>query len=186
MAFGISLLSLENIISSVVAWSDVHLKYLLIWKFLKFLSFRTVHLSLFSVRPDIFERISNVVTGVWNDFFSPSVIEQASSTKRVGLSSIFPIFIPEIFLFKLISFESNSMQIINKYGDKGQPCHWCYCNVLLMTRFWIEYVTSRGGEISKMYTCPRTTGCIKAFVRTMALLARKQINTKARCINIMI
>jgi len=44
----------------------------------------------------------------------------------------------------------------------------------------------RGGEISKMYTCPRTTGCKKALVRTNALLARTQINTKARFVNIMI
>ena len=40
----------------------------------------------------------------------------------------------------------------------------------------------RGGEISKMYTCPRTTGCKKALVRTKALLA----NEKARFVNIMI
>ena len=39
----------------------------------------------------------------------------------------------------------------------------------------------RGGEISKLYTCPRTTGCKKALVRTKALLARTQINTKADC-----
>jgi len=37
----------------------------------------------------------------------------------------------------------------------------------------------RGGEISKIYTCPRTTGYKKALVRTKALLARTQINTKA-------
>jgi len=46
--------------------------------------------------------------------------------------------------------------------------------------------SSRGGEFSKIYTCPRTTGCKKALVRTQALLARTQINTKARCVNIMI
>jgi len=44
----------------------------------------------------------------------------------------------------------------------------------------------RGGEISKMYTCPRTTGCKKTLVRTKALLARTQINAKARFVNIMI
>ena len=44
----------------------------------------------------------------------------------------------------------------------------------------------RGGEISKMYTCPRTTGCKKALVRTKALPARTQINTKTRFVNIMI
>ena len=43
-----------------------------------------------------------------------------------------------------------------------------------------------GGEISKMYTCPRTTGCKKAHVRTKALLARTKINGKARFVNIMI
>jgi len=46
-------------------------------------------------------------------------------------------------------------------------------------------VRSRGGEISKMYTCPQTTGCKKALVRTKALLARTQINSKARFVNIM-
>ena len=46
--------------------------------------------------------------------------------------------------------------------------------------------TYRGGEISKIYTCPRTTGCKKALVRTKALLARTQINTKARFVKIMI
>jgi len=44
----------------------------------------------------------------------------------------------------------------------------------------------QGGEISKTYTCPRRTGCQKALVRTKALLARTQINTKARYVNIMI
>ena len=44
----------------------------------------------------------------------------------------------------------------------------------------------RGLEISKMYTCPRTTGCKKALVRTKALLARTQINTKTKFVNIMI
>ena len=48
------------------------------------------------------------------------------------------------------------------------------------------YLSTRGGEISKMYTCPRTTGCKKALVRTKALLARTQINTKTRFVNIMI
>jgi len=43
-----------------------------------------------------------------------------------------------------------------------------------------------GGEISKMYTCPRTNGCKKALVRTKAPIARTQINTKARFVNIMI
>jgi len=47
-------------------------------------------------------------------------------------------------------------------------------------------ITFRGGEISKIYTCPRTTGCKKALVHTKALLARTQINTKARFVNIMI
>jgi len=50
----------------------------------------------------------------------------------------------------------------------------------------IIVVIIRGGEISKMYTCPRTTGCKKALVRTKAQLARTQINTKARFVKIMI
>jgi len=50
----------------------------------------------------------------------------------------------------------------------------------------LAMMISRGGEISKMYTCPRTTGCKKALVRTKALLARTQINTKATIANIMI
>jgi len=49
-----------------------------------------------------------------------------------------------------------------------------------------QLIGTRGGEISKMYTCPRTTGCKKALVRTKALLARTQTNTKARFVNIMI
>jgi len=44
-----------------------------------------------------------------------------------------------------------------------------------------SYVKVRGGEISKMYTCPRTTGCKKALVCTKALLARTQINTGKIC-----
>jgi len=52
--------------------------------------------------------------------------------------------------------------------------------------FRINVVKSRGGEISKIYTCPRTTGRKKALVRTKALLARTQINTKAKFVNIMI
>ena len=45
---------------------------------------------------------------------------------------------------------------------------------------------TRSGEILKMYTCPRTTDCKKALVRTKALLARTQIKTKAIFVNIMI
>ena len=41
-------------------------------------------------------------------------------------------------------------------------------------------------NFSKFYTCPRTTGCKKALVRTKALLARTHINTKARFVKIMI
>jgi len=55
--------------------------------------------------------------------------------------------------------------------------------------FKIVYVPvidkNKGGDISKMYTCPRTTGCKKALVRTEALLVRTQINTKARFVNIL-
>jgi len=43
-------------------------------------------------------------------------------------------------------------------------------------------IRNRGGEISKMYSCPRTTGCQKALGHTKALLACTQINTKARSI----
>jgi len=39
--------------------------------------------------------------------------------------------------------------------------------------------TSRGGEISKMYTCPRTNGFRKTLVRTNALLVRTFTNTNA-------
>ena len=44
---------------------------------------------------------------------------------------------------------------------------------------------TRGGEISKLNTGPRTTDCKKALVRTKALLARTQIKTKAKFVNIM-
>ena len=54
---------------------------------------------------------------------------------------------------------------------------------MIETQIYIEH---RGGEISKMFTCPRTTGCKKAIVRTKALLARTQTNTKAKFLNIMI
>jgi len=37
----------------------------------------------------------------------------------------------------------------------------------------------RGGEISKMYTCPRTNGFTKTLVRTNALLVRTFTNTNA-------
>jgi len=37
----------------------------------------------------------------------------------------------------------------------------------------------RGGEISKMYTCPRTSGFKKTLVRTNALLVRTFTNTNA-------
>ena len=50
----------------------------------------------------------------------------------------------------------------------------------------LDRIHTRGGEISKMYTCPRTTDCKTALVRTKALLARTQINTKAGFVNIMI
>ena len=43
----------------------------------------------------------------------------------------------------------------------------------------------RGGEITKLYTCPGTTSCKKALIRTKALVACTQINTKARFVNIM-
>ena len=59
--------------------------------------------------------------------------------------------------------------------------------LLFFVFFFIKnkQIKTRGGEISKMYSCPRTTGCKKALVRTKALLARIQINTKARFVNIM-
>jgi len=46
--------------------------------------------------------------------------------------------------------------------------------------------TYQGWRNLKLYTCPRTTGCKKALVCTKALLARTQINAKARFVNIMI
>ena len=36
-----------------------------------------------------------------------------------------------------------------------------------------------GGEISKMYTCPRTSGLNKTLVRTIALFVPTSINTNA-------
>ena len=71
----------------------------------------------------------------------------------------------------------------------------CYQDTWSLLKIWEVYtilqtckqqepmVRNRGGEISKMYTCPRTTGCKKALVRTKALLAHTQINTKARFVN---
>jgi len=48
-----------------------------------------------------------------------------------------------------------------------------YSNIFQLPSF--TGMTNRGGEISKLYTCPRTTGCKKALVRTKTLLARTQI-----------
>jgi len=67
------------------------------------------------------------------------------------------------------------------------PVEIFYIYVKKLDCLHIKSIACRGGEISKMYTCPRTTGCKKAqVVRTKALLARIQINTKTRFVNIMI
>jgi len=117
-SLSISLLLLVKVIPSVVALLDVHLKCMFLQKFIsvfpKLPRLRIVHLSLFTLRPEMFEKNSIVVTRVWNDFLWPSVIKQASSAKSVCLSSIFPMFMPLISLFKLTSFESNSIHVINK------------------------------------------------------------------------
>jgi len=42
-----------------------------------------------------------------------------------------------------------------------------------------KYVSDRGGEISKMYTCPRTMVLEKTLVRTNALLVGTFTNTNA-------
>jgi hypothetical protein len=83
---------------------------------------KTVHLLLFNLRPDVFEKMPRVVIRVSNDNLDPSRRKQASSANSVCLISVSFTFKREIFSFVFIYNANNSIQIINMYGDSGQPC----------------------------------------------------------------
>jgi len=58
----------------------------------------------------------------------------------------------------------------------------CYTLVMCGRRSSILHygpLVDRGGEISKMYTCPRTSGFKKPLVRTNAQLVRTFTNANA-------
>ena len=59
---------------------------------------------------------------VSKDFLVPSMINAASSAKRDVLNSVPAILMPFISGCFITVFDSSSIQIINKYGDNGQPC----------------------------------------------------------------
>jgi len=51
---------------------------------------------------------------------------------------------------------------------------------IVTVKIYMKYGFFRGGEISKMYTCARTSGFRKTLVRTNALLVRSFKNTKKK------
>ena len=72
-------------------WSELHANFLLgqylIFEFFNEPDFKTVHLDEFNLRPEIFEKLSNISISVVNDSLDPSVRKVASSAKRIFLIS---------------------------------------------------------------------------------------------------
>ena len=76
----------------------------------------------FNLSPEIFVNLSTTPIKFSKDFFDPFNIKDASSAKIDVLFSFPSMNIPFISGLSLTWFDSSSMQIINTYGDKGQPC----------------------------------------------------------------
>ena len=70
----------------------------------------------------MFVNLSNILIKFSKDLFGPSNIKDASSAKSDVLFSFPSMYIAFISGLFLTWFVSSSMQIINKYGDKWQPC----------------------------------------------------------------
>ena len=70
----------------------------------------------------MFVKLSSILIKFSKYLVDPSNLKDASSAKRDVLFSFPCMYIPFISGLFLTSFDSSSMQIINKYGDKGQPC----------------------------------------------------------------
>ena len=59
---------------------------------------------------------------VSKDLLVPFIMKAASSANNDVLYSFPAIRIPFISLFFLTALDNSSIQIINKYGERGQPC----------------------------------------------------------------
>ena len=83
---------------------------------------RTWHFFAFNLSPEMFVNLYSILIKFSKDLFDPFNIKDATSAKRDVLFSFPPMYIPFISGLFLTWFDSSSMQIINKYGDKGKPC----------------------------------------------------------------
>ena len=112
-------------IPSVLAWSELQKKFFFSQNII-FDSFnkparKTVHFEVFSFSHELKLKMFYTGMSVLKEFSESSVTKFALSAKRIILISLFLYVIPLILSFWVISYDKSSIQIINKYGDNGQP-----------------------------------------------------------------
>ena len=108
------------------------------------------------------------------DYFGPIIVKNGQSDQKVWICILTCLVTRAIDLELVGNLSTAEFLLCFKrfVAQRGTPS-----DVISDNAMCFRTANSRGGEISLIYTCPRTTGCKKALVRTKALLARTHINT---------